>query len=119
MTRSYPADSVHDASTVMGLFILNRFREITREEVVAMLDFDLMETVAGRQVYEEGLEKGLLEEARDMVIEALGERFGIVPGEIIDTVRSIGRREVLKDLHRVAIRSQHIEEFKEMLGKAA
>ena len=53
-----------------------------------------------------------------MVIEALGERFGIVPGEIIDTVRSIGRREVLKDLLRLAIRSRHIEEFKEMLAKA-
>jgi hypothetical protein len=119
----YPSHSVHDALTVMGLFILNRFRDITREEVVAMLEFDLMDTVAGRQVYEEGLEKGLekglLEEARDMVIEALGERFSIVPGEVIDTVRSIGRREVLKDLHRLAIRSRHIEEFKEMLARAA
>ncbi len=40
-----------------------------------MLNFDLLDTVAGQQIYEEGV----LEEARDMVIEALTERFIIVP----------------------------------------
>ena len=39
--RVYPAHSVPDALNVMGLFILNRFRGMTREEVIAMLNFDL------------------------------------------------------------------------------
>ncbi len=39
-----------------------------------MLNFDLMDTVAGQQIYEEGM----LKSAREMVIEALTERFIIV-----------------------------------------
>ena len=45
MNRIYPAHSVPDALNVMGLFILNRFRDMTREEVIAMLNFDIMDTV--------------------------------------------------------------------------
>jgi len=46
--RVWKEHSVPDALNVMGLFILNRFRGMTREEVIAMLNFDLMDTVAGR-----------------------------------------------------------------------
>ena len=48
-----------DASDVLGLFLLNRFRQLTREEIKAMLDFDILDTVAGRQVWYEAEEKGL------------------------------------------------------------
>ncbi len=53
----YPEDSVKDALNVLGLLIMNRFRDITREEVVAVLNFDLMDTVAGQQIFEEGVFK--------------------------------------------------------------
>ena len=46
-----------DALNVLGLLIMNRFRDITREEVVAVLNFDLMDTVAGQQIFEEGVFK--------------------------------------------------------------
>jgi len=39
-----------DALDILGLFVLNRFRQLKYEEVIAMLNFDLMDTVAGRQV---------------------------------------------------------------------
>ncbi len=38
---AYTGQSVMDALTITGLFIMNRFRDITREEVIAMLNFDL------------------------------------------------------------------------------
>jgi hypothetical protein len=63
-----------DVLNVTGLFILNRFRNITRE-VIAMLNFDLMDTVAGRQIYNEGMP--------DMLTDALRERFGIAPDGIV------------------------------------
>ncbi|MCP4112823.1 MAG: DUF2887 domain-containing protein, partial [Desulfobacteraceae bacterium] len=74
VSEIYPGHSVRDALNVMGLFIMNRFRDITREEVISVLNFDLMDTVAGRQIFEEGvekgvekgIEKGILEEARGM-----------------------------------------------------
>lgn len=114
MEKTYSEDSVRDVLNVMRLFIMNRFRNVSREEVMRMLNFDLMDTVAGKEIYEEGL----LKDAREMVIEALEERFGIVSGEIMESVRSIGRREVLKELLRRAIRSERVEDFKKMLAKA-
>ncbi len=113
--RIYPKRSVRDALNVMGLFIMNRFRNITREEVISVLNFDLMDTVAGRQVFEEGA----LEKAREMIIEALTVRFVAVPDDITETVYSVGRHEVLKELHRYAIQSPHMEEFRNILSKVS
>ncbi|MCP4112822.1 MAG: hypothetical protein GY749_46070 [Desulfobacteraceae bacterium] len=90
-----------------------------------MLNFDLMDTVAGRQIFEEGvekgvekgIEKGILEEARGMVIEALAERFVVIPAELKESVYSVGHHEELKQLLRYAIRSPHIEDFEKVLSK--
>ncbi|MCP4493492.1 MAG: hypothetical protein GY820_40235 [Gammaproteobacteria bacterium] len=111
--RVYPEHRTGDALNVMGLFIMNRFRNITREEVISMLNFDLLDTVAGQQIFEEGV----LEEARDVVIDVLTERFVIVPLEIKDAVYSAGDHDILKALRRYAIRSSDIEEFKKVLSK--
>jgi len=119
--KIYPKQSVKDALNITGLFIMNRFRNITREEVISMLNFDLRDTVAGQQIFDAGLQKGLqkgiIEEARIMVIEALTERFIAVPLEIRATVNSIKNGEMLKELHRHAIRTSHIEDFKDILAK--
>ncbi len=78
-----------------------------------MLNFDLMDTVAGQQIYEEGV----LNEARDVIIDVLTERFIIVSAEIKDAVYSAGDHDILKALRRYAIRSSDIEEFKKVLSK--
>ncbi len=114
--RIYPGQSVRDALNITGLFIMNRFRNITREEVISMLDFDLRDTVAGQQIFDEGLQEGL-KGVKDMVIEALTERFIAVPPEIKESVYSIGNQEMLKELLRHAIRSPHVEGFSEILSK--
>ncbi len=111
--RVYPKHSVRDALNIMGLLIMNRFRDITREEVIAMLNFDLLDTVAGQQIFEEGA----LRDAREMVLEALTERFVAVPDDIRDTVHLVGRHEVLKELLRCAIRTPHIQDFGKVLLK--
>jgi hypothetical protein len=115
--RVYPEALAKDALNVMGLFIMNRFRDITREEVISVLNFDLMDTVAGKQIFEEGIEKGILKEARGMVIEALTERFAVIPPGLKKSVYSVGRHEELKQLLRCAIRSPHIEDFEKVLSK--
>ncbi len=40
-----------------------------------MLNFDLMDSVAGRQVYEMGYQKGLIESAQENILIVLEERF--------------------------------------------
>ncbi len=78
-----------------------------------MLNIDIADTVAGKQIFEEGS----LENARVMVLEALDERFKNVPGDIINRVKSIDRREILKRLLRQIIRSEEMEDFKQQLAK--
>jgi len=101
------------ALDILGLFVLNRFRQFKYEEVIAMLHFDFMDTVAGQQVYE----MGGIDFARDDIIEVLDERFGIVPNDTIKQIRSISLRFHLRQLLRQAFRCSDIEGFKEMLSK--
>ena len=71
----FPASQQREALDILGLFILNRFRQLEYEEVIAMLNFDLMDSVAGRQVYEMGVQKGLSESAQENILIVLEERF--------------------------------------------
>jgi hypothetical protein len=103
-----------EALDILGLFVLNRFRELQYEEVTAMLHFDLMDMVAGQQVHEMGLIKGV----REDVIEVLEERFGIVPNDIIKQIDTIAIRANLKQLLRQAVRCPNLEGFNKMLLKA-
>ncbi|MDM8540120.1 DUF2887 domain-containing protein [Desulfococcaceae bacterium HSG9] len=114
---AYTEQSVMDALNITGLFIMNRFRDITREEVISMLNFDLRDTVAGQQIFDAGRHEGVQEGVLNMVIEALTERFVTVPPEIKKSLYSVGNNEVLKELLRHAIRSPYIEDFKEILAK--
>jgi len=113
----YPEQSVKDALNITGLFIMNRFRDITREEVISMLNFDLRDTVAGQQIFDAGHQEGVQEGILKMVIEALTERFVTVPPDIKKALYSVGNHDMLKELLRHAIRSPYIEDFKEILAK--
>ena len=117
----FPASQQREALDILGLFILNRFRQLEYEEVIAMLNFDLMDTVAGQQVYDMGLQKGIqrvIETAQEDVLEVLEERFGIVPIDIMEQIRALSLREHLKQLHKQALRCPDIDRFQEMLSKA-
>ena len=78
-----------------------------------------------REGFEEGMERGIeigaergkLEEAREMVLEALSFKFGLLPEELVRQVKSIREREVLKGLLREAIAANTLDEFKQRLGK--
>ncbi|CAN2039586.1 hypothetical protein GMMP15_1340006 [Candidatus Magnetomoraceae bacterium gMMP-15] len=65
----------------------------------------------------EGMDLGKLEYAREMVLEAIEESFGIVPVKIADKVRDISNRDTLKSLFKQAIRCENIEKFEEMLNR--
>jgi len=63
-----------------------------------------------------GMRKGILEEAREMVLEALEERFGDVPGDLEEVVRRQKDRDVLRKWHRLAIRAGSLDEFRRKAG---
>lgn len=113
----FPSQQQPEALDILGLFVLNRFRQLKLEEVIAVLNFDLMDTVAGRQLHDIGHQKGLIDDAREMVLDVLEERFGIVPNDMMTQIRAISLREHLRQLVRLAARSSDIEGFQKMLAK--
>jgi len=50
-----------------------------------------------------------------MLLDALEERFGIVPRSIAKKIKKIDSREVVKGLFKVAMRVNSLEEFEEKL----
>ncbi len=79
-----------------------------------MMDFDLLDTQAGRDIYE----MGALDSARANVIVVLEVRFEIVPADIIEKVNKIKRKKLLRALQRKAIRCKDWDGFNETLSKA-
>ncbi|MCP4348511.1 MAG: hypothetical protein GY795_23760 [Desulfobacterales bacterium] len=104
----FPGHSVRDALNAMGLFIMNRFRDITREEVISVLNFDLTDTVAGRQIFEEGVEKGVEKGIKKGVEEGMNQ--GELIGEIRMAQRVLKRTVSSKD----ALAQKNTEELKQM-----
>lgn len=69
-------------------------------------------------VYEQrGIEKGLIQEGREMIVEALDERFGTVPRNLSVRINRIGDRQQLKALLRQAVRCSSLHAFNGVLRK--
>ena len=62
------------------------------------------------------MQQGFLEEGREMILEALDERFGEVPSLISETVNQIEERNMLRTLLRQAIRCASLKEFEQALN---
>jgi hypothetical protein len=90
-----------------------------------MLKIDLMDSLAGRQIYERGLQKGLQEGLQEgfkvtqkMLLILLEEKFGIVPGKLINQIHAFNHRKVLRNLFRQTMRCPDLDSFKQLLSKA-
>ncbi|KPA10721.1 hypothetical protein MHK_009073, partial [Candidatus Magnetomorum sp. HK-1] len=55
----YPKKLHHNALDILSLFILNRFRNLSLEEIHTMLNFDISKTLAGKQLIEIGEQIGV------------------------------------------------------------
>jgi hypothetical protein len=64
----------------------------------------------------EGMDKGKLLYAREMLLEALDEKFSNeTPADIKQQIQALNNKIMLKKLHRSAIRSKDIEDFRKNL----
>jgi hypothetical protein len=55
-------------------------------------------------------------EAQEMVLEVLDERYGQIPTSISDAINQIRDQDLLRNLHRQAIRSASLEDFQQLLN---
>ena len=53
-----------------------------------------------------------------MLVELLEERFGIVKRSLVEKIKSIESREILKALFKVGLRVNCLEEFEKKLEEA-
>jgi predicted transposase YdaD len=118
LEKAFPESQQPDALNILGLFMLNKFRKLSYQEVMTMLRFDLRKSLAGRQVYQMGEQQGAVKNARQMVLQVLTERFGMVPKELRDQLRTIKEQEILTVLLSQAVRCSNLETFQEVLLKA-
>ncbi len=85
-----------------------------------MLNFDLMDTVAGKQLYKMGIEKGKIKgekkALKKIIVEILHARFGIIPLQLSAKNRAIKRMKKLKELIIQASVCSDIDSFKEKLS---
>jgi len=123
LERGYDRDEVrHVFRFLDGMLKLDRekerllYEEFHREGVKAMPYVTSWERIAMEKGMKKGMEKGSLEEAREMVLEALEERFGVVPPDLEEVIRGREDRDVLRKWLRLAIRVGNLEEFRKEAG---
>ena len=84
----YPAtEELSEALNIIGLLLLHRFRELSHQEIIDMLNLDLMQSRAGREIYQmgqieaeqRGKQAGLVEGERLVITRLLEKRFGKLP----------------------------------------
>jgi len=85
------------------------------EEIKHMLDILEIARNDGRQ---QGIEQGMLSEAREMLFEVLQEKMGVMPSRIVEKVNQITTRETLKGLVRQAVKLDEFKRFEENLNLA-
>ncbi|WP_448383570.1 hypothetical protein [Desulfosoma sp.] len=123
LTDSMPAGPDR-ADLLTGMALLSGLvsKELPQRLLIRRRDI-MMESVAYEMIKKEGydegmqqgLQQGMLAEGREMVLEALAERFGPVPPDIEDLIMAKESRRQLKELHRLALRVQNIDAFRKVL----
>ncbi len=68
-----------------------------------------------RHGIEKGIEQGMLNKARESVVEVLEVKFNSIPDDLKQTINNLDNLEVLKQLHRQAIVISSLTEFEELL----
>jgi hypothetical protein len=67
---------------------------------------------------QKGREQGIIQTAREAVLETLEVRFGDVPLSLKEDIQEISNPAFLKHLHRQAIQIPSLEDFEALLEKS-
>ena len=89
---------------------LRQFEEEKRMPYVTSV-----ERLGMQKGFEQGLQQGQLQEAREMLLEAVATRFGEVPEDVTAAVQRLETVEALRGLLRQALTCASIEAFRDAL----
>lgn len=95
--KIFPESEHNSALDVMALFILNRFRTLTIEEVNIMLNFDITQTMVGKQLKQKYLEQGVKKGIKDgqilVAMNLLNKGFDI---RIVQEMTELSEKDLKK-----------------------
>ena len=108
---------------VATLIICNKILdEQTIEKIwgeIKMIDILKFAHDKGKEEGEKNGEKNGLTIAHDMLLDTLYAFFGIIPGKIVDMVKSISHFETLKELHKQVITNRDFDQFEKAVVQVA
>jgi hypothetical protein len=113
--KNYQEKDHKNVKNVISLLLLNRIKDITREEVIAMFNIDLKDSVAGMQIFDEGKEEGM----EKMFFQTIKQKFGNISDELTESIQSIRPKEKLSDLINYVFRCNDVDEFAKMVYVSA
>jgi hypothetical protein len=102
-------------SAELPRLLVERRKDIMMESA----GYELIKKEGFDEGIQQGIQQGMMLVAQEMVLELLAERFGMIPSEIEKKVKTIDSREMLKKLHRGALRVESLEEFLEIVKRAS
>ena len=97
--------------------VVRRLLERRRDIMIESPAYEIIKEEGLREGIQRGLQQGMLENAREMVLEALSVKFGVLPIDLIEEIKGIQLREVLKQLLRAAMTVESLDQFREQLGR--
>jgi predicted transposase YdaD len=115
-----------EAFNIIGLFLLDRFRNLEQQEILDMLNLDLMDTRAGQDIFKMGEVKGeakgiakgkvegetqTLQAMREQILTVLQQRFATLPEQTANHLAHISQLPRLIELAHIAYACAEIEEF--------
>lgn len=77
-----------------------------------------VERIGMKKGFEKGVKQGALQNAREMVLEVVSARFGIVTEDVAQMVQEIHTPATLKSLLQLAVKSENFDDFKHVLQQA-
>lgn len=114
-TRRQKADLLTSMAILSGIVsedlparLINRRKDIMIESAA----YDIIK----KDGIKEGIREGMILDAREMLIEAIGVRFETVPEDMAEMVARMSDRDTLKQLHRQAIICEDIHVLRTKLS---
>jgi hypothetical protein len=89
LRQTYPVTEQRDALNLLSLFLLDRFRNVSYEEIIAMMNFNLLDSRAGQDIFE----MGQLELVKKHVLSMLKKGCSI---EFIAEITELSKQEIKK-----------------------
>ncbi len=119
MTRSYPClfskEEHVDIKNIAGRELLERGENMGTIEEMLIRRGREEGIILGTQ---QGTKQGKIEAAQEMLLEALGERFGAVNQSLIEKIKTVQSVETIKMLFRQCFRADSLEGFEEQVRRA-